>query len=64
MNKFFGIAISLVVLFTLSCAGGGSPQQSNSQRQQAVPLWTGDGGRNMSIAILAPQASGLEANQN
>ena len=34
------------------------------QSQQPVLNWTGNGGKGMSIAILAPQANGLEENQS
>ena len=70
MNRLFGNAIILLVLFTVSCAGGGSPQQTNAsapqsqdRQQQAAPLWIGDGGMGMSLAILAPRATGLTENQ-
>ena len=38
-----------------------SPQQV--EQQQAVRNWTGDGGKGVSIAILAPKAAGLAENQ-
>ena len=42
--------------------GGGQPQTQQAQ-QQTVQNWTGDGGSGMSISILAPQTTGLAANQ-
>jgi len=35
-----------------------------SASAQSAQFWTGDGGKGKSIAILAPQATGLAANQN
>jgi TolB-like protein len=39
------------------------PQQPATQSQTASQFWIGDGGRGKSIAILAPNATGLTANQ-
>jgi hypothetical protein len=67
MNRFFSITISLTLLFTLSCAGGGKTQQQTQQVQQqtpASPYWTGDGGKEVSLTIVAPRASGLAENQS
>jgi len=68
MNKLFNIVIFLSLFFTLSCGTGGTAQQSqNSQTAQsqtsAPTYFTGDGGKNISIAILAPKAAGLAENQ-
>jgi len=73
MNRFLGSAIFLmllfVVLFNLSC-GGIPSQQIQQQTAQASaspsasPFFTGNGGKGMSIAILAPKASGLAENQS
>jgi hypothetical protein len=70
MSRFFGLSISLALLLTLSCAGGGTPQQDDNlppsqdaQPQQAPQNWTGNGGKGMSLAILAPRATGLAENQ-
>jgi len=39
-------------------------QQPQSQTVQTLQYWTGDGGRNISITILPPQAIGLTVNQS
>ena len=41
-----------------------SLQTQQSQQPQVAQNWIGDGGKGMSLAILAPQASGLADNQN
>ena len=54
-----------------SMEGGEQARQGNApvQQQQSAPApvtpvsWTGDGGKGMSIAILAPKATGLAENQ-
>ena len=66
MTKFFKITIPLVLLSILSCVSGEPAQQIDqvTPLQQAPQNWTGDGGKGISIAILAPQSSGLMDNQN
>jgi len=74
MNRPFSIVIfltlSLILIF-------GTPQQSQAQQKKTTaqtaqaaqpqastsPYFTGDGGKNMSIAILTPKATGLAENQ-
>jgi len=75
MNKPFSIVIFLALSFTLSFGtpqqlqaqqkkSGGTTQQSQSQTQVPTsPYFTGDGGKNISIAILTPKATGLAENQ-
>ena len=69
MNKVFCFAALVLLLPALSWAGGSKdaqPQQAQ-QSQQAQPaasdFWTGDGGKEVSLAILAPKATGLEEKQ-
>jgi hypothetical protein len=76
-NRLFNTIISLVLLFTFGCASTGVPQQPQVQQQAgqraeplpaqpqapASPYYTGDGGWGMSLAILAPRATGLAENQ-
>jgi len=66
MTKFFKITIPLVLLSILSCVSGEPAQQIDQATplQQAPQNWTGDGGKGISIAILAPQSSGLMDIQN
>jgi hypothetical protein len=61
------LAASLA-LFT-ACAGGPAPGSAQSEgagsgASSANPYFTGDGGRGLSIAILAPKAMGLAENQD
>jgi hypothetical protein len=71
MNRSFSIVIFLTLLFMLSF---GAPQQLQAQQKKATaqttqpqasasPYFTGDGGKNISIAILTPKATGLAENQ-
>jgi hypothetical protein len=76
MNKTFSVTIFLALLFMLSF---GTPQQSQAQQKKTTtqtaqstqpqpsvstsPYFTGDGGKNISIAILTPKATGLAENQ-
>ncbi|MDR0472773.1 MAG: leucine-rich repeat domain-containing protein [Treponema sp.] len=65
MNRFLG-AFSLMLLFTLSCeTGGASRSQPAGQAAQPVSqFFSGDGGKGMSIAILAPRINGVAENLN
>ena len=69
MNKLLAIIATVLQIIILSCASGGTTQPSSKTQPQAAArtpaaaLWTGDGGKGISIAILAPHASGLAANQ-
>jgi len=75
MNRSFSIVIFIALSFTLSFGtpqqlqaqqkkSGGTTQQSQSQTQVPTsPYFTGDGGKNISIAILTPKATGLAENQ-
>jgi len=65
------IAFAALAVFNVFClACGSSPESSSNiaQLQQggqaSAQHWTGDGGKGMSLAILAPKATGLEQNQN
>jgi hypothetical protein len=69
MNRLFGFSIFLA-LVTLSCTGGGTPQKtdnpplSQDAQQQTPQNWTGDGGKGMSLAILAPKLTNLAESEN
>jgi len=60
--------VSLAVFIVLSFACGTTENATNtggsSGGTASSPYFTGDGGKGRSIAILAPQASGLAENQN
>jgi len=74
MNRSFYILILLALSFMLSF---GTPQQLQAQQKKTTaqttqstqpqasvsPYFTGDGGKNISIAILTPKATGLAENQ-
>jgi len=70
MKKIINIIVFL--LLSVVCWAGGSKDtgkasDSNTQQQKtasASPYYTGDGGKGMSIAILAPQSKGLTENQS
>jgi hypothetical protein len=61
-------ALAFVVFIVAGSActtqSSGQTDSDQSSVQQAVPLWTGDGGKGRSLAILAPRATGLAANQS
>ena len=66
-------SFAVFIVLGLACATYAVEEQQTRQYQQqtasqsqasAIQYWTGDGGRNMSLAILPPQAAGLEENQN
>jgi len=75
MNRLFSIAIFLLLLSTI-CFAGGKKQNTDAKpttqtQQQAVQptppppaslYWTGDGGKGVSLAILAPKTNGLADN--
>jgi hypothetical protein len=72
MNKSFSITIFLALIFMLNF---GTPQPLQAQQKKTTaqttqpqastsPYFTGDGGKGMSIAILAPKSTGLAANQS
>ncbi|MDR2716693.1 MAG: leucine-rich repeat domain-containing protein [Treponema sp.] len=68
MNKFWGIALFFLLLSSVCWAAGKEKKQTQSEPPQsssppASLYWTGTGGKEMSIAILAPKATGLEKNQ-
>jgi len=72
MKRLFSNIVFFLLLIAECWAGGNSEKEAQSQKQtapqaeQTTPasqFWTGDGGRGKSIAILAPQAIGLAANQ-
>jgi len=68
MNKFLGIVL-LFLLLPAVCwtAEKDKKKQTQSEQPPAQPAslyWTGDGGKGMSLAILAPKASGLDKNQS
>ena len=69
------IAISLITVSIVSCVSEETQSSQKSQVEQeeaaqqssqasASPNYTGDGGKDMSIAILAPKATGLADNQS
>ena len=75
MNRLFSIMLFLILLSNVCWAGGNkekdvkpTPQVQQQQVQPAQPsaskYWTGDGGKGISLAILAPKATGLAENQN
>jgi len=70
MKKLFVWYFAAITIFILSgCASASTPNAATtSQLQQGTQTqaqyWTGDGGKGMSLAILAPKATGLEQNQN
>ena len=69
------IAVFLFILSAVCWAGGNKEKDVKPtpqvQQQQVQPTqsstskyWTGDGGKGISLAILAPKATGLAENQN
>jgi len=68
MNRLFSIVIFLFLLSAVCWAGGnketGAKPTSLVQKQTVSQYWIGDGGKGKSIAILAPKATGLAANQS
>ena len=70
MKRFFNTAISLFVLFTFSCTSTGvtpkAQPQAQPQAQLQIPVspyFTGDGGRDKSLAILIPTGNSLSGEQ-
>jgi hypothetical protein len=78
MKKFFGITVVFLLLSAVCWAGGNKdkaaqpstqpqPQQQAAPQQPAQPaspFFTGNGGKGMSIAILAPKSTGLAKDQD
>jgi hypothetical protein len=65
MNHKVFVSLFCVVFFALafaSCASSGKSAQN--QAQDASPYFSGTGGKGVSIAILAPKASGLAKDQD
>jgi len=66
-HKFLGIALFFLLLPAVCwSAEKDKKKQTQSEQSPAPPAslyWTGDGGKGMSLAILAPKASGLDKNQ-
>jgi hypothetical protein len=77
MKKLIPVILFLSAVFTLYAGDGkekSAPAPSGSQSGTAQPApaspppplnpyYTGDGGKGMSLAILAPEAKGLAENQ-
>ena len=59
----FAVVILFITLSASSCAGGGQSRQTaqdQADSSTASPAYfTGDGGRGMSLAVLAPESEGL-----
>jgi hypothetical protein len=69
MKQLFGITVFFLLLSPLCWAGGSKdkaePQaQQQTQKQQTVQNWTGDGGKGISLTIVAPRSTGLTENQS
>jgi len=76
MNKTLTIAVCLLLLSTVSWAKESKKKEAQPQKktqQQSAsqppvssssPYFTGDGGKGMSIAILAPKTTGVASNQD
>ena len=62
MNKFLGIVFLFLLLPTVSWAAGKEKKKQTQSGQ--TQYWTGNGGKGISLAILAPRGNGLAANQN
>ena len=66
MKRTLTVIVLFLLLSLVGCATGEKDKKAQplSQTQQsASPFFTGDGGKGMSLAIIAPKASGLEENQ-
>jgi len=65
MKKHILTAVSTILLLSLFACGSSAPaSRGNDSSDIAQPFFNGDGGKGKSIAILAPQATGLMANQD
>jgi len=64
MNRLFSITVFLLLLSAVCWAGGNKEKDTNSTQPPTSSYFTGDGGKGISIAILAPKATGLAENQN
>jgi len=69
MKKMSGFICLLLVLSLFSCnstpSSDQAPLEQNGKEAASQPVnWSGDGGKGMSIAILAPKATGIEENQS
>jgi hypothetical protein len=67
-NKLLGIVLLFLLLPAVCWAAEkDKKKQTQSEQPPAQPVslyWTGDGGKGMSLAILAPKATGLDKNQS
>jgi len=69
-HSFAAVALAVFIVFGLASASTPEPSsESISNTDETVgnftpQYWTGDGGKGMSIAILAPKATGLAENQS
>ena len=57
------LSLTLVSLAALGCAGGGQTNSANGVNRSTGPLFLGDGGRGMRLAVLEPAGRGLSANE-
>jgi hypothetical protein len=70
-HSFTAVALAVFIVLGLASSAStpdstdGTAGNSSAQQQQTAPqYWTGNGGKGMSIAILAPKANGLAENQS
>jgi len=71
MKRWIGLLVLFLILSGLGWAAESKKKEAKTKQTQSEPppavpaslYWTGDGGKEMSLAILAPKASGLAANQ-
>lgn len=56
MNRCIPAAVTLLTIFIFGCAGSGTPQQGGS-------LWTGDGGKGISLGIIEPEGLDIAEDQ-
>jgi len=69
-KKFLGIASFMALglaLFLFSCPSAPSTKQGTAETQTqydpSLPLWTGDGGEGISLAVLEPTGRGITTNE-
>jgi TolB-like protein len=72
-KNFLVIAVVFLTLAIPSWAGGSKDKgtettkqenvQTQTQRNPTVPLWTGEGGKGISLAVLEPTSRGLSPNE-
>ena len=65
MKKITIAAILIYAIFTLTtCATAKQEtEQTQSRQDSSAPLWTGDGGKGISLAVLEPTGRGITQNE-